>query len=141
MDTAARLDAALNAGGNLVTLVAPKVALPAFAEPETSPAHGGLAFPPDLRHGVDAAAELWRCNLLGPDLLCGAGFTATAFLPPAMRWLTSPLDDIPVGMGERPVGQADIDVIRQASGTLRGLDNHYGGGHIHGTVMRHSTPR
>jgi hypothetical protein len=35
------------------------------------------------------------------------------------------------------VGQPDVDTIRQVTATLRALDNHYGGGHMHGTVVRY----
>jgi transcriptional regulator with XRE-family HTH domain len=133
--TAARLDAALAAGGNLATLVT----LRATPTPELSApsADRGLEFPSDWRQGVDAATELWRWSLLRRELLRGVAFTAATFLPPAVRWLTATLDDAPTGCGDRPVGSEQIDGIRQVTATLRGLDNHYGGRHIHGTVVRY----
>jgi hypothetical protein len=53
-----------------------------------------------------------------------------------MRWLTSPLDERPTGHGQRLVGQPDVDLIRQVTATFRTLDNHYGGGHTCGPVVR-----
>jgi transcriptional regulator with XRE-family HTH domain len=136
VQAAARLDEALGAGGNLATLVAARPVLPTLDGSATFD-DGGLEFPPDWRRGVDAAADLWRGVLLHRDLLRGTAFSAAAYLAPAVRWLTSTLDDTPAGRGDRLVGQPDVDTIRQVTGTLRGLDNHYGGGHIHGTVVRY----
>jgi transcriptional regulator with XRE-family HTH domain len=133
---AARLDETLAAGGNLTTLVAARPVLPTLDGSITFD-DGGLEFPPDWRQGIDAAAGLWRWTLLKRDQLRGAPFNAAAYLPPAVRWLTSALDDAPVGHGDRRVGLSDVDTIRQTTGTLRGLDNHYGGGHVHGTVVRY----
>jgi transcriptional regulator with XRE-family HTH domain len=126
--TAARLDAALSAGGLLTTLVTVSVSAllpprPAAAGSRSSP-DLGLEFAPDWRQAVDTATGLWRWNVQRRDPLGTVGFTAAAFLAPAMRWLTSPLDERPVGYGERLVGPPDVDTITQITATLRGLDNH-----------------
>jgi transcriptional regulator with XRE-family HTH domain len=137
--TAARLDDALSAGGMLSTLVTVAVAalLPGPPVPVTrARADTGLEFAPTWRQAVDTATGLWRRNVQGLDVLRMVGFSAAAFLAPAIRWLTSPLDEQPVGRGTRLVGPPDVDTISQMTATLRGLDNHYGGGHIYPTVVR-----
>lgn len=134
-DTAARLDRALGAGGDLAALVTGRLPVP--VGPETTQSSGGLEFPPDWRQAVDTAAGLWQWSLLRRDLLRGAAFTAAAYLQPAMRWLTAALDDAPARDGDRLVGAPDIEAVRQTTAALRGLDNHFGGGHIHGTVVRY----
>jgi hypothetical protein len=138
--TAARLDDALSAGGMLTTLVTVPVTelLPPPPVPIGSRniTETGLEFAPDWRQAVDTATALWRRNVQGLDVLRMVGFTATAFLAPAMRWLTSPLDEQPVGRGTRLVGLPDVDTISRMTATLRGLDNHYGGGLIYPTVVR-----
>src|SRR5262249_53336695 len=58
------------------------------------------------------------------------------FIAPAMRWLTAPLDEHPVGSGSRVVGEPDVDMVRQITGVYRTLDNQYGGGHVRGSVGR-----
>ena len=69
-------------------------------------------------------------------LLRGAGFSAAAYLTPAMRWLTSPLDERPSGDGPHVVGEADIEMVRRITGVYRTLDNQYGGGHVRESVVR-----
>ncbi len=138
--TASRLDDALSAGGMLSTLVTVPVTalLPPPSVPVSSRnlADTGLEFASDWRQAVDTATGLWRRNVQRHHGLRTVGFTAAAFLAPAIRWLTSPLDEHPVGRGERLVGPPDVDTITQMTATLRGLDNHYGGGHIYPTVVR-----
>jgi transcriptional regulator with XRE-family HTH domain len=138
--TASRLDDALSAGGMLSTLVTVPVTdlLPPPPVPISTRnvAGTGLEFAPDWRQAVDTATALWRRNVQGLDVLRMVGFTAAAYLAPAMRWLTSPLDEQPVGLGKRLVGPPDVDTVSRMTATLRGLDNHYGGGHIYPTVVR-----
>jgi transcriptional regulator with XRE-family HTH domain len=135
-ETAARLDSAFAADGHLSTLVT--AALPQVpGGVEITDAGGGLEFPTDWRRGIDVAAGLWRWTVLRRDRLRGGAFTAAAYLPPAMRWLIGALDDTPTSHGDRLVGLPDVDAIRQTTTTLRSLDNHYGGGHVHGTVVRY----
>ena len=69
-------------------------------------------------------------------LLRGAGFSATAFMPPAMRWLMSPLEDQPTGGGDRAVGAPDIETVQRITSTYRALDNQFGGGHVRESVVR-----
>jgi hypothetical protein len=140
VSVAALLDAALGADGRLSAMVyevsADSPDSSASSYSYGSPLPPGLEFAPDWRHGVDVAAELWRGDMQRRDLLQGAGFSAAAFMAPAMRWLTSPLDERPSGGGERLVGEPDIDMVRQITGVYRTLDNQYGGGHVRESVVR-----
>jgi transcriptional regulator with XRE-family HTH domain len=138
--TAARLDDALAADGRLATLVTARPPLPTrlSADSDTVPpdADDGLQFAPNWRTGVDLATGLWRWSVQRRELLGRLTFTAAAFLAPAMRWLVSPLDERPIGHGDRLVGAPDVDLIRQVTATFRTLDNHYGGGHTYGRLVR-----
>ncbi len=69
-------------------------------------------------------------------ILRGIGFGASAFLAPAMRWLTSPFDEHPFNEGERLVGEPDIEMVRRITGAYRTLDNQYGGGHVRENLAR-----
>jgi hypothetical protein len=144
-DTAARLDTALSADGQLTTLVTVRLIdlTPPTPHVAAGPrgADAGLEFAADWPQGIDNATGLWRWNVQRRGLLRDVAFTATAFLPPAMRWLTAPVDEQPAGTGDRLVGPPDVDTIRQFAATFRGLDNHYGGGHIHAASSGSSTPR
>jgi transcriptional regulator with XRE-family HTH domain len=138
-ETAIRLDDALGAGGRLATLVSVRpvfAVLPSADSGELGVGDRALQFAPDWRAGVDLATGLWRWNVQRRDILGRVAFTAAAFLAPAMRWLTSPLDEAPVGRGQRLVGRPDVDLIRQVTATFRTLDNSYGGGHTYGPVVR-----
>jgi hypothetical protein len=95
-----------------------------------------LEFAPDWRQGVVVATELWLGDMQRRDVLRRAGFSAAAFITPAMRWLTSPLDEHPAGEGNRLVGEPDIEMIRRITAVYRALDNQYGGGHVRDSVVR-----
>jgi len=140
VSVAALLDSALCANGQLSAMVYELSADDADVS-ATSHSFGGslppgLEFAPDWRHGVDVAAELWRGDMQRRHLLRGVGFSAAAFMTPAMRWLTSPLDERPEGSGERLVGEPDIEMVRRITGVYRTLDNQYGGGHVRDSVVR-----
>jgi transcriptional regulator with XRE-family HTH domain len=137
---AALIDTALGAAGELSAMVyevsadSPEVsaASQSFAGPPLS----GLEFAPDWRHGIDVATELWRGDMQRRHLLRGAGFSAAAYLTPAMRWLTSSLDERPSGDGQQVVGEPDIEMVRRITGVYRTLDNQFGGGHVRESVVR-----
>jgi transcriptional regulator with XRE-family HTH domain len=137
---AAALDKALEADGRLSAMVRELSADTGgqFATGSLGDRAGraGLEFAPDWRRGVEVAAELWREDMHRREVLRGFGFSASAFLPPAMRWLTSPLDDRPIGDGDRLIGEPDVEMIRRITGAFRTLDNQYGGGHIRDSVVR-----
>jgi len=104
--------------------------------PAVSGAAAGLEFAPDWRQGVVVAKELWLGDMQRRDALRQVGFSATAFITPAMRWLTSPLNENPAGEGNRLVGEPDIEMIRRITAAYRALDNQYGGGHVRESVVR-----
>ncbi|TML31917.1 MAG: helix-turn-helix domain-containing protein [Actinobacteria bacterium] len=119
-DTAARLDGALSADGQLTTLVTSQLAtLAPPAPPVVDARYGvdaGLRFAPDWHQGIDNATGLWRWNARGRGVLRDVGFSAALFITPAMRWLTSPSGEQPTGTGDRLVGPPDIDAIAGADG-------------------------
>ncbi|MEV4620502.1 helix-turn-helix transcriptional regulator [Asanoa sp. NPDC049573] len=140
VSVAALLDAALGAGGQLSALVyalsADSPERPVRVERGAHAEPAGLEFAPDWRHGIDVAVELWRGDMQRRDVLRTAGFSAAAFLPPAMRWLISPLDERPAGRGEKLIGSPDVETVRRITATYRTLDNQFGGGHIRESVVR-----
>jgi transcriptional regulator with XRE-family HTH domain len=144
LSVAVLLDQALEAGGQLSAMVS-EVSADTDARP-VAPEHAvvampsGLEFAPDWRHGIEVAVDLWRGDMQRRNLLRQVGFSATAFLPAAMRWLMSSLDERPAGNGERLIGAADVETVRRMTGTYRTLDNQFGGGHIRDSLVRFSTP-
>ncbi|MFF5296713.1 helix-turn-helix domain-containing protein [Paractinoplanes globisporus] len=134
------LDNALDAAGELSSLVADLSADDAIPPVEcgtvTAGQPAGLEFAASWRHGIGVAANLWRGDMRRRVLLRGAGFSAAAFMPPAMRWLMSTLDERPVGDGTKTVGPPDIEMVRRVTSTFRGLDNQFGGGHVRESVVR-----
>lgn len=139
-EVAVLLDSALDAGGELIGLAAGLsadiVVDAAGPESATVATSAGLQFAADWRHGVDAAVELWRGDMRRRVLLRDLGFSATAFMAPAMRWLMSPLDEHPEGGGDRLVGPPDVEMVRRITSTYRALDNQYGGGRVRENVIR-----
>jgi transcriptional regulator with XRE-family HTH domain len=134
------LDAALGANGQLSAMVyelsADNGELRAASYTYGDPVPPGLEFALDWRRGVDVAAELWRGDMHRRNVLRGVGFNAVAFLAPAMRWLTSPLDEDARGDGERLVGEPDVEMVRRITGVYRTLDNQFGGGHVRESLVR-----
>jgi hypothetical protein len=96
----------------------------------------GLEFAPDWWRGVDVATRLWADDAARGQQGRDLGVDATAFLAPAMRWLISPGDEHPSGLGDRLVGEPDVDMVRRITAVYRGLDNQYGGGHVRASLVR-----
>ena len=141
----ALLEAALGAGGELLAL-ASVVSADAGESSAAAVTSGptvipGLEFAADWQRGVAVATELWRDDMQRRDLLRGVGFSAAAYLSPAVRWLTAPLDEQPSSAGERLVGEPEIEAARRITGVYRSLDNQYGGGHVRDNVIRFLHPR
>lgn len=137
---AKRLDAVLEAGGRLSAMVREMSAdsglHSAVGQPTPEMVPAGLEFAPDWRLGFEVAAALWQGDMQRRDLLRTASFNASAYLAPAMGWLTATLDERPVGDGDRLVGAPDVEVVRRITAAYRELDNQFGGGHIRDSVVR-----
>ncbi|WP_405103084.1 helix-turn-helix domain-containing protein [Micromonospora sp. NBC_01412] len=136
----ALLETALDAGGELLTLasVVSADAGEALAAVATS-GHTtipGLEFAEDWQRGVAVATELWREDMQRRDLLRGVAFSAAAYLSPAVRWLTAPLDERPSSAGERLVGEPEVEAVRRVTGVYRSLDNQYGGDRVRDSLVR-----
>jgi transcriptional regulator with XRE-family HTH domain len=140
VSVAVLLDQVLEAGGQLSAMVSEVSAdtdtRPDAPELVVASTPSGLEFAPDWRHGIDVVVDLWRGDMQRRNLLRQAGFSAAAFLPAAVRWLVSSLDERPAGSGERLIGAADVDTVRQMTSTYRRLDNQFGGGHIRDSLVR-----
>jgi transcriptional regulator with XRE-family HTH domain len=128
-EVAALLDAALDADGGLSSLVT-------GASTGSGSGYDELCFATDWRHGVEAAVDLWGEDMRRRSGLRQVGFSAVAFVPPAMRWLMSQLDERPTGQGERFVGDPDVEMVRRITSTYRALDNQYGGGRVRESIVR-----
>ncbi|XVU25333.1 helix-turn-helix domain-containing protein [Actinoplanes sp. CA-054009] len=134
------LDGALEADGRLSAMVQEMSAdsglQPVDVDSTGTGVPTGLQFAPDWRHGIGVAMDLWRGDMQRRDLLRRVGFSATAFLPPAMRWLMASFDEQPSGTGERLIGSPDVETVRRMTSTYRTLDNQFGGGHIRDSLVR-----
>lgn len=132
-DLAVRCDEALGAHGALLS------AFDAHMRHGTPAAvlTDGLEFAPTWQGSVEVVAGLWRGDMERRQFVRGATFSAGAFLAPAMRWLTAPLDEQPTGRGHHDVDEPDVDTIRQMTATWRALDNQYGGAVLRETVVRY----
>ncbi|MEV0127379.1 helix-turn-helix transcriptional regulator [Dactylosporangium sp. NPDC050688] len=87
--------------------------------------------------GVAAAVELWRGDVERREVLRYGAFTAAGFTLPALRWFTGEGQVDLAKTGQRAVGQPDVDMIREMTGTFRQLDNQYGGGRLRQTLVRY----
>jgi transcriptional regulator with XRE-family HTH domain len=124
---AALLDNALDAGGRLAAMVRVQ-----------SPADGGLvavATTPEV-DSLYGTLELWALDAQRQDFLTAAAFNASAFLTPALRWLTTPSASTRPAGGPRVVGMPDVEMIRRMLGVFRTVDNQYGGGQIRERLVR-----
>ncbi|NJC72635.1 helix-turn-helix transcriptional regulator [Planosporangium thailandense] len=86
---------------------------------------------------VGRAVEFWGGDVERRDMLRYGVFSAAGYALPALQWFTSE-DDLPHSIaGRRTVGQPDVDMIREMTGTLRQLDNQYGGVRTRATAARY----
>ncbi|MDT5024065.1 MAG: hypothetical protein QOE61_491, partial [Micromonosporaceae bacterium] len=130
VETARRIDEALGAGGSLAAMVT------AQAGTAAGSVTAALEYAPTWVRAADLVSDLWRADLGNAARLRGSRFAPNAFVAPAMRWLTTPFDEKPIGDGQRVVEEADVEAIRWATGMFRSLDNQYGGGLVRGKVVR-----
>jgi transcriptional regulator with XRE-family HTH domain len=140
VSVAVLLDAALGGDGALSAMVhevsADSGGQLVRCDSGDSPMGPGLEFAPDWRQGIAVAVELWQGDMQRRNVLRAAGFSALAFVTPAMRWLLSPMDEHPSGHGDRLIGEPDIEMIKRITATYRTLDNQFGGGHVRESIVR-----
>jgi tetratricopeptide (TPR) repeat protein len=86
---------------------------------------------------VGRAIEFWRGDVERRDVLRYGAFSAAGYTLPALQWFTSEGEVPQAKSGQRAIGQPDVDMIREMTGTLRQLDNQYGGGRTRATVARY----
>jgi len=71
------------------------------------------------------------------DVLRYGAFSAAGFTLAALRWFSGDREAATAKAGTRAVGQPDIDMIHEMTGTFRQLDNQYGGGKLRHTFVRY----
>ena len=98
----------------------------------------GLVFPDNWQAGITSAADLWQGDMDRRDFLRGSAFVSAAFSTPVLHFLVSGDDSSPASdVGNRLVGQPDVDSIREMTRAFRTLDNRHGGGCVRETVVRY----
>ncbi len=99
-----------------------------------APIDTALTFPASWRDGVTHASTLWAEDACGD--IVSAAFTPSGFAPPVLRWLLGERDT-PQRTRGMPIGPPHIDAIRQMTGSMRAIDNQYGGGYARRSVVRY----
>jgi transcriptional regulator with XRE-family HTH domain len=98
----------------------------------------GLVFPDNWQAGITSAADLWQGDMDRRGFLRGSAFVSAAFSTPVLHFLVSGDDSSPSSdVGNRLVGQPDVDSIREMTRAFRTLDNRHGGGCVRETVVRY----
>jgi hypothetical protein len=108
-----------------------------MGEEEVLPLDVGLAYASTTIGGIEAAADLWRCDVDRRDFLISSAFTGAALIGPSRDWLITPPDEELTGRGERGVGLADVQAVRAMSEMFGRLDNAFGGGHARSAVVQY----
>jgi hypothetical protein len=108
-----------------------------MSDEEVLPLDVGLSYASTSPGSVDAAADLWRCDVDRRDFLINSAFTATALVAPSRDWLISPPDEDVEGRGTRSVGLADVQAVRAMSEMFGRLDNAFGGGHARSALVQY----
>ncbi|WP_066363986.1 hypothetical protein [Herbidospora mongoliensis] len=86
---------------------------------------------------VRAVTGLWREDVRRRQFLTDATIAVAASSTAALRWLTAPGAEPPIGRGLRRVGPADVAAIREVTRTYRSLDNRLGGVRIRSVVVNY----
>lgn len=125
-DIARRCDQALQAGGELVTLMAEGCNLRADL---------GLRMVPEWGDAVAALVDLWQGDVERRRVLINTAYIGGVFSASALAWLTE-RRSMPRGDGRRDVRMADVESIREMTTAFRRLDNRWGGGQARAAVVR-----
>jgi hypothetical protein len=99
--------------------------------------NAGAAISGSWQDGVAHVVEFWRGDVERREVLRFGAFSAAGYTLPALRWFTVDGHADLAKTGDRPVGQPDIDMIREMTRTFRQLDNQYGGGGVREMVVRY----
>ncbi|GAB1822572.1 hypothetical protein [Herbidospora sp. RD11066] len=86
---------------------------------------------------VRAVTGLWKEDVRRRQFLTDAGIAVAASSTAALRWLTAPGAEPPIGRGLRRVGPSDVAAIREVTRTYRSLDNRLGGVRIRSVVVNY----
>jgi tetratricopeptide (TPR) repeat protein len=99
------------------------------------PADVALHMPPTGAETALVVHRLAEHDLERQRTLIHADFDLAAYSSAALRWLVSPRSAASAGDGNRRIGIADVQAIREAIQAFRVLDNRLGGGRIRPTVV------
>ncbi|MEV2279257.1 sporulation protein [Nocardiopsis sp. NPDC049922] len=89
--------------------------------------HVGLEFPRPLPAAIGAATAFW--SSMDRRTFLSTAFTATAFGPPTLRWMSQPADEAAAHKGGgRRIGRADIAELVEIGEQARHADSRWGGG-------------
>src|SRR5215472_12375015 len=103
-----------------------------------APAELGFCFSSSWRDTIDGITALWRSDVERRQFIVDSAFAAGAYATSAIRWLTVPHTGIELPANPtRQVNGADVDAIREVTGTFLRLDNLFGGGRARPTVVRY----
>ncbi|MEV0827613.1 hypothetical protein [Nonomuraea rubra] len=97
----------------------------------------GQEFTHTWQEGVATVTALWRADVERRRFLIDSTFAIGAGSVGAVRWLTSPSEGRPSGMGTRRVGRADIAAIHEVTRSFGELDNRFGSGRVRSSVVKY----
>ncbi|GAA1658184.1 hypothetical protein GCM10009733_064850 [Nonomuraea maheshkhaliensis] len=97
----------------------------------------GQEFTHTWQEGIATVTALWRADVERRRFLIDSTFAIGAGSVGAVRWLTSPAEGRPSGMGTRRVGRADIAAIHEVTRSFGELDNRFGSGRVRSSVVKY----
>ncbi|WP_280448462.1 hypothetical protein [Nocardia brasiliensis] len=97
----------------------------------------GLEFSLSITEATAEATALWRSDVERRRFLVGASYAVAVYPAASMRWLTLPGPEHPVSVGNRRIGQSDVDAVRMMTTAFRDLDNRVGGGKVRPTIVHY----
>jgi tetratricopeptide (TPR) repeat protein len=94
------------------------------------PAELGLAYDDTAGEAVAVSLQLLDGDLIDARSLALAVPNSAAWAEASLGWLVRPdVDSLPALRGDRRVGLADVEVIRQSAGLFAQMDDRFGGDH------------